>query len=232
MGKKIVITQSNYIPWKGYFDSLNMVDMFIAYDDMQFTKRDWRNRNKIKTAQGTQWLSVPVEVSGKFHQKINETRVSDPSWNVKHWKTLANNYARAEAFRTEKVFIEGLYNSCTFDNLTEINLHFLRAIADRLGIQTPIVDSREFDLVEGKTERLVDLCKKMNATDYYTGPAARNYMDEGLFAAEGIAVHYFDYGGYPEYPQLFPPFDHAVTVLDLLFNVGDQASRYLKSTTA
>ncbi len=227
--KKIVITQSNYIPWKGYFDAINTMDEFILYDDMQFTKRDWRNRNLIKTPNGLHWLTIPVEVKGKFFQKISETKISDASWNKSHWSTLKQCYSQSGCWKETKDFVEELYSNATSEYLSEINYHFIEGICKFLKIVTPIRFSGEFVLAEGKTERLVDLCKQLDATDYYSGPAAKNYMDESLFVKENIAVHYFDYSGYQEYPQLNPPFEHGVSMLDLLFNTGNDAVKYMKS---
>lgn len=225
---KVIITQSNYIPWKGYFDSIKKVDHFVIFDDMQYTKRDWRNRNKIKTKDGAKWLSIPVEVKGKYFQKINETTVAENDWGKKHWNTIYHSYSKAPFFKDyEEVFSELYLNAS--DNLTEINYSFIKAICDILSIKTVFTDSREYNLLEGKTERLVSICKQLNATDYYTGPAAKSYMEESLFEQENIKVHYFDYGQYPEYPQLYGGFVHEVTILDLLFNVGIDAKKYLKS---
>lgn len=229
MGKKVAISQSNYIPWKGYFDSIAMVDEFILYDDMQYTRRDWRNRNKIKTAQGVQWLTIPVEVKGKFFQKINETLVSEKDWNEKHWKTLLQSYSRAKNFTGTKSFIEKMYAEATMENLSLINHHFLKHICAFLQITTPLRFSSEFTLGGDKTAKLVDLCKQLDATDYYSGPAAKDYLDESMFEKENINVHYFDYCGYAEYEQLFPPFDHAVSILDLICNEGTNARTFLKA---
>lgn len=225
---KIIITQSNYIPWKGYFDSIAASDIFVVYDDMQFTKRDWRNRNLIKTANEPVWLTVPVEVKGKFFQKIRDTRISDKSWNKKHWDQLRHNYAKAACFKEMKEWIEPLYMNCNFDYLTEVNMLFINAINDFLGIKTTIRFSSEFELAEEKTQRLVNICVDTNATDYYSGPAAKAYMDESLFAAKNVQVHYWDYSGYPQYDQLFPPFQHGITILDLIFNTGTGAAKYMK----
>lgn len=229
MSKSILITQSNYIPWKGYFDNINSVDEFVVYDDMQYTKRDWRNRNQIKTPQGLLWLTVPVEVKGKFFQKINETQVSEIKWGEKHWKTIVANYSKAPYFKNYKDVFESLYRNESLNNITNINIAFIKAINSILNITTKITDSRDFDLAEGKTERLVDLCKKCNATDYYTGPAAKDYMDEQLFLNEQINVHYFDYSNYPIYTQLFGEFSHYVSILDLIFNTGENSKTYMKT---
>ena len=188
--KNVVITQSNYIPWKGYFDGMRQSDEFILYDDMQYTKRDWRNRNKIKTQQGLQWLTIPVEVKGKFYQKINETKISDPAWNRSHWDTLRHNYSKAPCFAEMKDFIENLYMTAGSEYLSEINYHFLKGIGDFLGIKTHISFSSEYQYDGDKTERLVNLCEIVGGTDYYTGPAAKEYMDESLFGAKK-QLYYF-----------------------------------------
>ena len=217
---KAVILQSNYIPWKGYFDMIAAVDEFILFDDMQYTRRDWRNRNKIKTPNGLQWLTIPVEVKGKYFQKINETNISDKNWNLNHWKMIVQNYSRAKSFKEVKDFLENLYVTAVMENLSEINFHFLAGISSFLGIRNHLSFSSEFNLVEGKTERLLDICRQVNAADYYTGPAAKEYIDEDLFSVQNIRVHYFDYTGYQEYEQLFPPFEHGVSIIDLICNEG------------
>ena len=226
--KKVIITQSNYIPWKGYFDAFQLVDEVILYDDMQYTKRDWRNRNQIKTPQGLQWLSISVEVKGKFSQTIQETKISEKDWNEKHWKTIQMNYAKAPFFKEYKNILEDLYLTCKEEYLSLINYRFLEGINKILNITTPMRFSSEFVLAEGKTEKLVDLCKQVKATDYYTGSAAKNYMDETLFEKENINIHYLDYGNYPIYPQLNPPSEHATTILDLILNTGKEATKYMK----
>lgn len=227
--KKIIITQSNYIPWKGYFDSINQVDEFVIYDDMQYTKRDWRNRNKINTPQGLKWLSVPVEVKGKFFQQINETKIVDPNWGKSHWDTIKNNYSKAPFFEEYREQFEALYLDSNELLLSKVNEVFIRIINEILGINTVIKRSEEFSLVEGKTEKLVDICLKSGATDYYSGPAAKVYMDESLFDNAGINVHYFDYSGYPEYNHLHGDFEHGVTILDLLFCEGKNSINFMKS---
>lgn len=228
--KKIIITQSNYIPWKGYFDGMNMVDELIIYDDMQYTKRDWRNRNMIKTKDGLKWLSIPVEVKGKFFQKINETKVSENNWAKSHWMTIIHNYSKAPYFNLYKDFFKNLYKEAANEEyLSKVNYIFLKGICELLDIKIKISWSSDFVLAEGKTERLVDLCKQVGATDYYSGPAAKGYMDESLFEKENINVHYFDYSNYPEYQQQFDAFQHSVTILDLLFNTGQDAKKYMKS---
>ncbi len=227
--KKLAIVQSSYIPWKGYFDLIGSVDEFILFDDVQFTRRDWRNRNVIKTPHGLEWLTIPVAVKGRYHQKICDTQISDPAWGDKHWASLLHNYAKAPFFEHYRSVLEPLYGSRE-TSLSAVNHAFIRAICGILGIQTRITWSMDYrPLKEGKTERLVDLCRRAGASEYLSGPAARDYIEPAQFDAAGIALRFFDYGGYPEYPQRFGKFEHGVTVLDLLFNTGQEAPRYMKS---
>ena len=227
--KKVAIVQSNYIPWKGYFDLINLVDEFILFDDMQYTRRDWRNRNIIKTADGLKWLTIPVVVKGNYLQKIKDTTVSDSGWAKKHWKSIVNNYSKAPHFATYRDAFESLYLAASEKFLSEINHRFLSAICQILGSNTKISWSDDYVPTGRKTERLVSLCKQAGATSYISGPAARAYLDEELFASEKIELQYMDYSGYPEYPQLFSPFEHQVSVIDLIFNEGPEATKYMKS---
>lgn len=229
VGKKVAIVQSNYIPWKGYFDLMNLVDEFILFDDMQYTRRDWRNRNKIKTQNGIQWLTIPVKVKGRYHQSIRETTISDRGWNLRHWQTIVHSYSRARHFETYRDQFEELYLKSTEEYLSQINYRFLTGIRQILGIDTRLSWSMDYDLIEGKTERLVHLCEQAGASEYVSGPTAQGYIDEDLFAAAGIAVSYIDYAGYAEYEQLFPPFEHHVSIIDLILNVGPDAAKYLMS---
>lgn len=226
--KNIVITQSNYIPWKGYFDAIALANEFVMYDDMQYTKRDWRNRNIIKTSSGNKWLTIPVEVKGKYFQKINETKVSDPKWASEHWKSISINYAKARYFNDFKDFFEDLYLNTTSMYLSEINARFIRAICEILDIKTNIRFSSEFDLKEERSERLLDICLKLDGTDYYSGPAAKIYMNEQIFEEANVGIHYFDYSDYPVYQQMHEPFEHGVSILDLIFNEGENSRKFLK----
>ena len=226
--KKIAAVQSNYIPWKGYFDLIAAVDEFILYDDMQYTRRDWRNRNRIKTEDGVRWLSVPVQVKGKYYQRIRDTRIDGTAWSSDHWQSLVHNYRRALHFEEIADWLKPLYLTESYTYLSELNRRFIEAVCGYLGIRTKISNSWEYTLVEGKTERLADLCRQAAGTEYVSGPAAKDYMDESVFAERGIKLTWFDYDGYPEYPQLWGEFTHHVTVLDLLFNCGREAPRYMK----
>jgi hypothetical protein len=229
-GKRVAIVQSCYIPWKGYFDMVNLVDEFILYDDRQYTKRDWRNRNRIKTAQGTRWLTVPVETKGRYYQRIDETRISEPGWAAEHWKTIVHAYGAAGSFERERERFGDIYASVDDVLVSQVNRRLLEMICDLLGIKTTFSWSTEYAAEGNKTERLVNLCRAAGASAYLSGPRARAYLEEERFANAGIAVEYMDYGGYPAYPQLYGPFEHEVTILDLIFNVGaERAPFYMKS---
>ncbi|VDH03435.1 WbqC family protein [Bergeyella zoohelcum] len=227
---KVAISQSNYIPWRGYFDMISSVDVFVIFDSVQYTKRDWRNRNKIKMNQGTKWLSVPVQ-NNSFTQSIDETMISaeDRDWASKHLKTLQMTYSKAKAFKEIFPWVEKLYGEVgKKDRLTDINEYLLREICDFLEIKTTIRRDTEFEIVEGKNERLLNICTQLGATSYLSGPAAKSYIDESLFNEKGIQVEWMNYPSYKEYPQLYGEFTPAVTILDLIFNVGQDAKNYLK----
>ncbi len=226
--KKVAIVQSNYIPWKGYFDMIAAVDEFILFDDMQYTRRDWRNRNQIKTPQGVQWLTVPVRVKGKYHQTIRETEVDGDDWAPAHWKALVQNYRRAPHFGEIEQWLEPLYLVARHTYLSALNRQMIEAVCAYLGIGTVISHSWDYELTEGKTERLADLCAQAGGTEYISGPAARDYIDEAVFAGRGIDLTWFDYAGYSGYPQLWGEFVHGVSILDLLFNCGRDAPRYMR----
>ncbi|NMC47908.1 MAG: WbqC family protein, partial [Desulfovibrio sp.] len=218
--------QSNYIPWKGYFDIIASVDEFILYDEVQYTKNDWRNRNVIKTKQGAQWLTIPVRHTGHFGQPVDAVRLADASWIKKHWSSLAQAYAKAPYFEVLAPLVRETYEACRDEEyLSAVNRRFIMMTAGLLGLTARITDSRDYAVAGDRNERLVELCRRAGAGQYLSGPAARDYLDESLFADAGIGLSWMDYSGYPEYPQLHGPFLHAVSVLDLLFCVGPDKAR-------
>jgi len=229
--KKVAIVQSCYIPWKGYFDLIDMVDEFMLLDDVQYTRRDWRNRNRIKTANGLKWLSIPIDAKGNFHQKIKDARISDATWTRRHWDAIRQSYGSAPHFRDYADSLERLYLECHETYLSPINHRFLTGICGMLGITTRITWSMDYRVIEGKSERLLDLCEQAGATTYLSGPAAKGYVAVEEFAANGIAVEWMDYVGYPPYEQLHGDFVHEVSVIDLLLNTGSEARRYFKSVS-
>lgn len=226
--KKIAIMQSNYIPWKGYFDMIASVDEFILYDDMQFTRRDWRNRNQIKTPLGAQWLTVPVLVKGKYHQKIRETEIDGANWAAAHWKALTQNYKRTPHFESVAAWLEPIYVGESFSHISVLNRRLIEQVCCYLGIKTKITGSWDYTLAEGKTERLAELCRQAGGTEYISGPAAKDYIDERIFSDLNIKLTWFDYAGYPEYPQQWGDFVHSVSILDLLFNCGPDSYKFMR----
>lgn len=227
--KRVAIVQSAYIPWKGYFDLINLADEVILLDNVQFTRRDWRNRNKIKTANGTLWLTIPVETKGRYRSLINEMEVADADWAAQHWKSIAHWYRRSPGFQTYGSLFEELFLGCEESNLSRINRRFLTAISQLLGSRTRITTATDYDIVSGRSERLWHLCEQVGATHYLSGPAATGYLDQSAFAARGIEIEWMDYTGYAEYRQAFPPFEHRVSIVDLLLNEGTRAVDFLKS---
>lgn len=232
MEKWIACVQSNYIPWKGYFDLINLVDEFILLDDVQYTRRDWRNRNKIKTHHGMQWLTIPVKVKGMYKQLIHEVEISDQSWANKHFQSLKHNYTSSPFYPDYIDVIENIYTTASFASLSHTNHHFLIALCRLLDIKTTLSWSMDYNYNTydvGPSERLIKLCKQAGATHYLTGPSAKSYMDTDLFAEASIEVVYMDYSGYTEYPQLFSPFEHNISILDLILNTGSDAKHFLLS---
>jgi len=227
--KKVAILQSNYIPWKGYFDLIAAVDEFILYDDMQYTKRDWRNRNQIKTPQGLKWLTVPVKVKGRFHQKINETELDGDGWTQDHWKSMVVNYKKAPHFERVAEWLAPFYLEHKYEHLSELNKSLIMAVCQNLGIATKISSSADYELVDGQSERLASLCQQAGGHEYISGPSAKNYIEESVFTGSNIKLTWFDYLGYPEYPQLWGDFTHTVSIVDLLFNCGEQSASYMKN---
>jgi hypothetical protein len=217
--KRIAILQSNYIPWKGYFDIIKKSDLFIFHDDLQYTKGDWRNRNKIKTSNGLEWLTVPCGSNDK--RLICEVKLTDDKWQKQHWMKIVNNYSKTPFFKEFNLFFEEFYLAKKWEYLHEFNQSMIIQISQEIfKFDTTFDDSKNYSLTEAKSERVLELLIKANATDYITGPAAKNYLNEDLLSSNGINLHWMDYSSYREYPQLHPPFEHTVTILDFLFNNG------------
>ncbi len=224
--KTVVVLQSNYIPWKGYFDLIHEADLFIFYDDLQYTKNDWRNRNKLKTSKGTEWLTIPVGTNAS--RLICEVELKDTTWQLKHWKTIQQRYSKCPYFDHYRRFFEDIYLGRKWTYLSELNQHLIRSISNELlGLKTEFQDSRQYQLLGKKLDRLLELVGKSGAERYISGPAAKDYIDDSRFKKANIELIWKDYVGYPEYPQLYPPFEHGVSILDLLFNTGTNASYYI-----
>lgn len=221
----VAICQSNYIPWKGYFDLIQRSDYFVFYDIVQYTKNDWRNRNKIQTAAGPKWLTVPVQ-NQYLGQPINQVKIADCAWQAKHWKTLQQNYYKAPYFSRYANQIGAIYQK-EWKYLSELNQEFITTLCNLLQIKTKLVKAETLVMSDDRNQRLIDICHYFNATDYLSGPAAQSYLDIGLFKQHGIEVQWMQYNHYQPYTQRYQPFEHAVSVLDLLFNTGPDALTYL-----
>ena len=223
---KVAILQSNYIPWKGYFDIINSVDLFVWYDNVQYTPRNWRNRNRIKTSNGTIWLSVPCD--GTQGMTIEDVRILGDAWRNKHWTALEQAYARAPHFDEYRELFAELYLEGTDEFLSSLNRTFIERICrGPLEVDTPFRDACEFPVTGIGQERILGILEAVSATTYVSGPAGKNYIDPNLFEERGITIEWMEYSKYPEYPQLHGAFEHGVSILDLLFNVGPDASKYI-----
>jgi hypothetical protein len=232
MSKSVAIIQSNYIPWKGYFDIINSVDEFILYDEVQYTRSDWRNRNRIIGTSGLLWLTIPVEAKNYFHRPISSIAVADPKWHLKHCRTVQHSYARAQYYGIIFPVLERIYKSCEeIQYLSEINRLFIQEICQILGIDTKITFSSEYQIDPRltKTERLIALCVAAGTKQYISGPSAKSYLDANQFADAGISLEYVNYDNYPPYRQLSSSFEHHVSIIDLLLNEGLGARQFMKS---
>lgn len=223
-----VILQPSFIPWRGYFHQIQRADLFVFYDCVQYDKRGWRNRNRIKTAQGTRWITIPVVASGS-HQGLpirDVTLAPDDAWRKKHLATIAHAYGKTPFWRDYAPLVEEIY-ALPGPRLADITCAATVAIARALGItHTRFVRSGDLGARGEKTDRLLDLLTRLGATHYISGPSARNYIEADQFAEAGITLEYMVYD-YPPYPQLYGPFDGHVSILDLLFNVGPDAPRFI-----
>lgn len=221
--KKIAILQSNYLPWAGYFDLIDHVDEFIILDGAQFTKRDWRNRNKIKTPTGSFWLTVPVITKGRFNQKISDTQIDGGKWRVLHLRSLEQNYKRAPYYNEISQWLFPVIEDASLSTISELNVALIVSICEYLGIETVLVRTTTYDASQDKTERLANICLLRGADEYVSGPSARAYIDPTVFERRGLLLSYYQYWSYAEYPQLWGPFIKDLSVVDMLFNCGRRA---------
>lgn len=224
----VVILQSNYIPWRGYFDLIHDADLFVFDDDLQYTHHDWRNRNRIVTPAGSIWLTIPA--GRDLDRRICDVEVTDQSWKRKHKQLLQHNYARAPGYKQFRPLLDFLYEN-DLTNLSAYNQRAIRHIAGLLGLKTAFADTLPWKITGRKTERIVEIMHKVGGTTYLSGPRGGNYIDEERLHDAGIALGYKKYPDYPVYPQAGPTFDPFVSVLDLLLNVGDRAPEFIWGTS-
>jgi hypothetical protein len=226
---KCVILQPSYIPWRGYFHQIQKADVFVFYDDVQYDHHGWRNRNRIKTAAGLKWLTIPLRSTGEHwrSQTICEKEISHgENWGRKHFETLRHSYSRAPYFSVYEPMLERWYSGNP-SKLAEFTIRTTLELARVLGIEkTKFVRSSELHCQGAKTERLLAILKKLSATHYISGPSARGYLDTDLLRQNDIAVEWMVYD-YPEYSQIHPPYYERVSVLDLLFNTGTEACKFI-----
>lgn len=223
--KKIAILQPNYIPWKGVFDLINRVDVFVFYDDVQYTTKDWRNRNKIKTPQGDLWLTVPVRSKGLRGQRISEAMIDleKQNWQQKHLESIRNNYKQAPFFRKYEDLLEEIYVNHVWEKIADLDIFATRRIAELLDIDAEWHRSSDLDQYGSKDgEKVLRICETLGCDYFLNGPSAKPFMDGHLFEQKGVALEFMDYN-YVPYPQLHGPFTHHVTVLDVMFNCGPSA---------
>jgi hypothetical protein len=225
-----VILQPSYIPWRGYFHQIIKSDIFVFYDDVQYDKRGWRNRNQIKTPSGIQWLTVPVHSHGAQtdHIPINHIRISwERPWNEEHWRAIEYAYHKTPFFSRYAPNIQEFFTIHT-ELLADFTIETTIRLAQLLGLHhTRFIRSSSLALEGQKTDRLIHILKILGADHYISGPSARDYIEPQKFETAGIDLEYMEYN-YPEYPQLYPPYDPHVSIIDLLFNIGPEAVRYIQ----
>lgn len=224
---KLAILQPSYLPWLGYFDQMRRVDAFVYYDDVQYDRDGWRNRNRIRTRQGWQWLTVPVRLGGRFGSLISDVEIDNRNnWARKHIMSLQQAYARAP-FVTEYLPRLEAILSRPWEKLVELNLALTEELSAMLGFRPVTRRSSELAARGEASERLLAICRELSADHYLTGDAARSYLDESLFARAGIRVEYQSYR-HPVYPQVHGEFVSHLSVVDLIFNCGPESARILK----
>ena len=230
----VVILQPSYIPWRGYFDQIRRADLFIFYDDVQYDKHGWRNRNQIKTAQGKQWLTIPVHSAGVTQGvPIRDVKIDQGKpWAKNHLKALTISYSKAPYFKKYLPLLESFYDRRD-ESIADFTIETTIALTRELGNNhTRFMRSSELDGIDGqKTNRLIQILKRVGATHYISGPSAQDYIEAEKFAAVNITLEFMTYD-YPEYPQLYPPYDPFVSVLDLLFMVDSDAGKYFEKGKA
>lgn len=212
--------QSNYIPWKGYFDLIQGSNVFVFYDEVQYTKNDWRNRNLIYSSNGLQWLTIPIpQASVKL--KISEVVIKDSKWQKTHYTTLVQTYMSSPYFHQLEPLLKEIYLLQPWEKLSDLNRFVIRKICGLLKIRTQLLDSKSFDLPEGRIERLLALLIQLKTKTYISGPSGVDYLSqyEELFLKNGIQIQYKEYPNYPAYPQQCGLFQNQVSILDMIANI-------------
>lgn len=226
---RVAILQPSYIPWRGYFHQIQKADVFVFYDCVQYDKHGWRNRNKIKTTNGDQWLTVPVNTEGCVNEGLEIASVPivwTIDWAKKHKKSIIQSYSKAPFFREYNLLIEAIFTRRD-DKLSDLTCATTELIARELGIsQTKFLRSSQLPAKGAKTDRLISILTHLGATHYISGPSAKEYIEKDKFDAASISVEFMNYD-YLEYPQINGSFSPKVSILDLLFNVGPKARHFI-----
>jgi len=216
---KVCIHQPDFLPFLGFYQKLKRSDIYIALDHVQFIKRGWQNRDRIKSQNGEIWLTVPVENKGNYKQLLMDTKLDDSQqWREKHLNTIKSCYGKAPHFKSYFEKIEAIYRQ-PHGTLTKLNLSFIRFFLDIFKMDIPIKKSSEMNPDGAKNELLIDLCKKISAAKYITGTGATEYLDDAMFKANGIELEVVSFNPKP-YPQLFGDFIPNLSAVDFLFNKG------------
>ena len=225
--KTIGIIQPSYIPWRGYFDFIHEVDIFVFLDDVQYTRRDWRSRNRIKLPDGeTRWLTVPV--LGGRDQLIRDVRIDNSQgWSRKHLEALRHSYSKCPFFENYRNTLAELYEPGRFDRLGDLDVALTRQICEWLGLTPHFVNASELSVDGTKDDRLIRIVQRLGGDAYLSGPGAKDYIRPQLWSEAGIKLMYKNHAGYPEYRQISEPFQPEVTALDLMFMVGSEAPDYI-----
>lgn len=220
---RCVILQPSYIPWVGVFELMSRADIYIHYDDVQYDKNGWRNRNRLKFPESARWLSIPVSLpQGSLKTAINEVEISDSSWELRHKRLIIESLGQAPHFcDVAEEILPALYHA---EHLVDVTIPLLELMAELFGLQVRFFRSSELSVSETRTSRLVNLCQQVGASSYLSGPSAQEYLDEGLFEAKGIDVEWMDYRCEP-YPQLHGRFNPNVSAIDAVANIGCLAMR-------
>jgi hypothetical protein len=227
----VVILQPSYIPWRGYFHQVLKSDLFIFYDDVQFDKHGWRNRNRIKTANGPQWITIPVISAGALENSIRLNQIPidwNRKWNEKHWSMISQSYSKTPFFQTTSEWLHEYYQRKPIF-LADFTIELTKDIARQMGLaKVEFMRSSELKGITGvKTDRLIQILTSVGATHYISGPSAKAYLEEEKFSKVGISLEYMEYD-YPPYPQRYPPFDPHLSILDLMFNTGVEALNFIE----
>ena len=225
---RVAIVQTAYIPWRGFFDLIDDVDIFLLFDDVEYSDGSWRNRNKIKTEYGSKWLSIPIKKGHKSKLICDVESANNDSWKADHLNKLKVAYSKAPFFDVYFPQIVSLYSELP-PSLSKLNEKLIRWIMKELRIDTKVLSTVGLGATGVKTDRVISVLKSVDAECYLSGPVAKDYLDEGAFAQSGISLEYKAYS-YNPYPQLWGEYDQYLTILDMLFNLGDDARDYLKST--